>query len=76
MSPKVDAFVDRHWKGILGIIVGGIIAWQTLEAKVRGLDEKKADKTTVEPLVQTVGDILYLVCLDSLKRKDSRCNKQ
>ena len=80
MSPKIDAFVDRHWKGILGILVGGIIAWQTLEAKVRGLDERKADKSEVQDIRNDIRSILKeqegtnrMLCRNPQNRSDSAC---
>ena len=77
---RVDAFVDRHWKGIVGGLITVVIAWQALKAQVSRLDERKADKVDVEQLRNDVRAILKIqegtnrmLCRDPRNRFDSAC---
>ena len=80
MSPKVDAFVDRHGWQIVVFVVSGIIAWTTLKAQV----QNKADKADVDALrnevrqesaqIQSdIGAVKRMLCRDPRNANDSAC---
>ena len=77
---KIDAFVDQHWKGIVGGLIAAVIAAEALLAQVNRLDERKADKVDVEQLRNDVRAILKtqegtnrMLCRDPRNRNDSAC---
>lgn len=80
MSPKVDAFVDRHGWQILVFLVSATVAWTTLKAQVQG----KADKADMDALrsqvrqesaqIQSdIGAVKRMLCRDPRNAQDSAC---
>ena len=80
VSPKIDAFVDRHGWQIIVFVVSAVIAWTTLKAQV----QNKAEKVDVDKLRAEVQQesaviqrqqrsMLRMLCRDPRNRLDSEC---
>lgn len=69
MSPKIDAFVDRHGWQIVVFVVSAIVAWTTLNAQVEG----KAERKDVERLETKMDAVMRMLCRDPRNAHDSAC---
>ena len=83
MSPKIDAFVDRHGWQIIVFLVSAIVAWRTLESQVQNKAEKQdvlqAEQrldVKIDSVARDVKALLYLTCQESKYRNDSVCEKK
>lgn len=80
MSPKIDAFVDRHGWQIVVFVVSAIVAWTTLNAQVQNkADKADVDKLRAEVQIESANlqrgqqAMLRMLCRDPRNRLDSEC---
>ena len=69
MSPKLDAFVDRHGWSLIVFAVSVIVGATVLKAQVQG----KAERADVERLEVKVEAIKRMLCRDPRNAQDSAC---
>ncbi len=80
MSPRVDAFVDRHGWQIIAGLVSALIAFLGLQAQVKDKAERSdvlsAERrldTKIDSVARDVNAVLYLMCRKPEYRNDSVC---